>query len=64
MVRTFCVGQPAIGQDVAELIGELQPGVLTDVNYDPCRGVALGMQPNRRGSGGVFVNPQPPGLAV
>ena len=59
---------PTIGHDVAELmaelIGELRPGLFAYVDDNPRHAAAVGMQPNGRWSGCVLVDTEPRRLAV
>src|SRR5258705_9024015 len=59
---------PAIGQDmaklVAELIGELRPGPLADVDDDPGHAAAVGVQPDGRWPGCMLVDAETRRLAV
>ena len=68
MLRSWNVRLPAIGQDVAKfvtkLIGELRPGLLTDVDDDPRHSAAIGVQPHGRRPRPVLINAQSRGLAV
>jgi hypothetical protein len=49
---------------MTELIGELRPVALADVDDDPSHAAAVGMQPDGRGPGRVLIDAQPRRLAV